>query len=81
MKVEITFKKPDNFLAAAIRGLVSQIEGWQRVAGQTNIMMQLTDSLEFAFKDESQARRFEKAVRKYIAAEFQNDITIKLISN
>ena len=67
-------------IASAIRGLANAIEGYQIVKGQTNLIMRLTDSLDFDFKSEDQAKRFERAVRKYIATEFQKDIQIELIS-
>jgi hypothetical protein len=80
MKAQITFGNCDIHLASAIRGLANAIEGYQIVKGQTNLIMRLTDSLDFDFKSEEQAKRFERAVRKYIAIEFQKDIQIELIS-
>jgi uncharacterized protein YbgA (DUF1722 family) len=81
MKVEIVFEKPDNFAASAIRGLAAQIEGYQKVKGQSNMLMAVLGSLDFDFSSEEQAQRFEYVVRKYIASEILNDIKIKIISN
>jgi len=51
------------------------------VKGQTNEETLLMDSLEFAFSDESQAQRFEKAVRRYIAPEFVKLLKIESSPN
>ena len=77
MKTKVTFETYDEILGSAVRGIAAQVAGYQTARGNTNIMLML-GSFDFDFANEEQARRFEKAVRTYIAPQFQDGIKIEI---
>jgi hypothetical protein len=81
MTATVKFKdgKTDNYLASAIRGLAAQAAGdFSIVRGQNNIGMLLTGDLKFQFNNAEKAHTFKKAVKTYIASDFQNDFIIEI---
>jgi hypothetical protein len=77
MKVKIAFLKPDPNLGAVIRALAVQVEGYKKIAGQTNRAVMFEEAFFFEFRNAKQAELFERMLKTYIASEFQNSFQIQ----
>jgi hypothetical protein len=77
LKAKIIFKKGDDVLGSAIRGIAAQIAGHHTAKRNENMQMRWS-CFDFDFYNEEQARRFEKAVGTYVAPQFQNDFKVEI---